>query len=59
MPEFRHKSVLLDEVLDGLRPADGMVFLDGTLGGAGHAEAILEARNPSRRLIGLDRHQAA
>lgn len=59
MPEFRHKSVLLDEVLEGLRPADGMVFLDGTLGGAGHAEAILEASSPSGRLTGLDRDEAA
>jgi 16S rRNA (cytosine1402-N4)-methyltransferase len=59
VPEFRHKSVLLEEVLEGLRPADGMLFLDGTLGGAGHAEAILNASGPSGRLIGLDRDETA
>jgi 16S rRNA (cytosine1402-N4)-methyltransferase len=59
VPEFRHKSVLLEEVLESLRPADGLLFLDGTLGGAGHAEAILEASSPSGRLIGLDRDEAA
>ncbi|HEV8542039.1 MAG TPA: 16S rRNA (cytosine(1402)-N(4))-methyltransferase RsmH [Verrucomicrobiae bacterium] len=59
MPEFRHKSVLLREVLEALRPAAGQLFLDGTLGGGGHAEAILETSSPTGRLIGLDRDEAA
>lgn len=59
MPEFRHRSVLLNEVVEALRPSAGQLVLDGTLGGGGHAEAILEASGPDGRLIGLDRDEAA
>lgn len=59
MPEFRHQSVLLEEVLEALRPASGQLFLDGTLGAGGHAEGILERSSPEGRLIGLDRDEAA
>ena len=58
MPEFSHKSVLLREVLEALRPAAGRVFVDGTIGGAGHAFEILKA-NPDCRLVGLDRDEDA
>jgi 16S rRNA (cytosine1402-N4)-methyltransferase len=57
VPTFSHKSVLLREVIEALRPAAGL-FVDGTLGGGGHARAILEA-HPEARLIGLDRDDAA
>lgn len=53
--EFQHKPVLLPEVLDGLRPRPGGIYADGTLGGAGHAEAILRASAPTGRLFGCDR----
>jgi 16S rRNA (cytosine1402-N4)-methyltransferase len=43
------------EVLEFLRPVAGGVYLDGTLGGAGHALLVLEASGPDGRLIGLDR----
>lgn len=59
MPEFLHKTVLLREVLEALRPRRGHLFVDGTLGGAGHSFACLEASSPDGRLIGLDRDEAA
>jgi 16S rRNA (cytosine1402-N4)-methyltransferase len=43
------------EVLDFLRPVPGGVYLDGTLGGAGHAVLVLEVSSPDGRLVGLDR----
>jgi 16S rRNA (cytosine1402-N4)-methyltransferase len=45
---------MLDEVLRCLRPAAGDVAVDCTLGGGGHAQAILEAVRPGGRLIGVD-----
>jgi 16S rRNA (cytosine1402-N4)-methyltransferase len=47
------------EVLAYLQPQAGGLFLDGTLGGGGHAALLLEASAPSGRLIGFDRDSAA
>ena len=55
-PPFEHRTVLRREAVDLLAPAPGKVFLDGTLGGGGHAEALLEA---GARVIGLDQDPAA
>lgn len=56
--EFSHKPVLLEETLRLLAPERGGVFVDGTLGGGGHAVQIL-ARIPFGRLIGIDRDSDA
>lgn len=50
-----HEPVLLEEVLAGLAVRPGGCFIDGTLGGGGHAEAILERVGPTGRLLGIDR----
>lgn len=49
-----HLPVLLHEVLDLLQPKPGGLYIDGTLGGGGHAEAILERSSPTGRLLGFD-----
>lgn len=49
-----HAPVLVTEVMELLQPERGGVYLDGTLGGGGHAEALLE-RGPEARLIATDR----
>ena len=53
-PAGRHRPIMVDEVLRCLRPQAGDVAVDCTLGGAGHALAILERIRPDGRLIGLD-----
>lgn len=59
MSTFAHTTVLLTEVITrlGLRPTGR--YLDGTVGGAGHAEAILAATEPSGHLYGCDQDGAA
>lgn len=59
MTEFAHKPVLLAEVLGALQPKPGGRYADGTLGGAGHAAAILAASSPTGWLSGCDRDGAA
>jgi len=48
-----------DEVLELLNPQPGGIYLDGTLGGGGHARLVLEATGPDGQLIGLDRDPEA
>ena len=59
MPEFVHKPVLVAEVLAALRPKPGGRYVDGTIGGGGHAAAILRASTPNGWLFGCDRDGAA
>ncbi|HEX7618583.1 MAG TPA: 16S rRNA (cytosine(1402)-N(4))-methyltransferase RsmH, partial [Verrucomicrobiae bacterium] len=59
MPEFIHKPVMAAEVLEALKPRPGGRYADGTVGGAGHAAAILAASSPTGWLSGCDRDGAA
>lgn len=58
MLEF-HRPVLLNETIALLDPKPGGVFLDATLGGGGHAAAILERTSPNGILVGIDRDPEA
>jgi len=58
VPGFDHASVLAAEVIEHLAHRNHGVYVDGTLGGAGHAEALLETL-PNARLIGVDRDPSA
>lgn len=58
MSEFHHVSVLLRECLDGLAIKPEGIYVDGTLGGAGHSGQIVK-RLTTGRLIGIDRDPAA
>lgn len=57
--EFKHEPVLLREVLQWLDPAPGGIFADGTLGGGGHSEKILERIGNAGCLYGIDRDEDA
>ena len=58
MKEFHHISVLLQECLDGLDIKPDGIYVDGTLGGAGHSSQIVQ-RLTTGRLIGIDRDPVA
>jgi 16S rRNA (cytosine1402-N4)-methyltransferase len=53
-PAGAHRPIMVEEVLHCLQPAPGDIAVDCTLGGGGHAQAILEHLRPGGRLIGLD-----
>lgn len=55
---FEHEPVLVDRVVELFRDVPAGLYVDATLGGGGHAEAVLRA-NPGLRLLGLDRDDAA
>ena len=58
MNEFHHVSVLLDECIDNLNIKPDGIYVDGTLGGAGHSSQIAK-RLTTGRLIGIDRDPVA
>ena len=49
VPDSIHVPVMLAEVLDGLSPQPGGVFVDGTLGGGGHTRALASASGQAER----------
>ena len=58
MSEFHHVSVLLDECIQGLNIRPDGIYVDGTLGGAGHSSHIA-SKITTGRLIGIDRDEVA
>ena len=52
--EFKHKPVMLKECIDGLEIKENGIYVDGTLGGAGHSREIVK-KLKSGQLIGIDR----
>lgn len=57
--EFQHKSVLLQECIDALNIRPDGIYLDGTLGGAGHSSQIARRLTEGGCLIGVDRDRTA
>lgn len=57
--KFEHKTVLLKETVDGLNIKDDGIYVDGTLGGAGHAYEVLKKLGDKGRFIGIDQDEAA
>ena len=51
---FEHKSVLLRETIDSLNIREGGIYVDGTLGGGGHASEVCRRLGEGGRLIGID-----
>jgi len=59
VPRYLHRPVLVAEVLAALQPRPGGRYADGTVGGGGHAAALLAASSPDGWLFGCDRDGAA
>ncbi|BBL78958.1 ribosomal RNA small subunit methyltransferase H [Rubrobacter xylanophilus] len=59
MATFRHRPVMLEEVVRELAPSGGDVVVDATFGGGGHAARLLEELGPEGRLVGIDRDPEA
>lgn len=59
MKNTQHISVLLKETIDGLNIKDGGVYVDATLGGAGHSEAICKSGHKDITIIGIDADKEA
>lgn len=57
--DFVHKSVLLSECIEGLKIKENGIYVDGTLGGAGHSSEIVKKLSKTGKLIGIDRDQDA
>ncbi|MBW9144227.1 16S rRNA (cytosine(1402)-N(4))-methyltransferase RsmH [Clostridium sp. CM028] len=57
--EFKHVSVLLNECIDALDIKEDGIYVDCTLGGAGHSLEILKRLSPKGRLIGIDQDEDA
>ena len=56
---FNHVSVMLDECIEGLNIKESGIYVDGTMGGAGHSKYIIEKLSKEGKLIGIDRDETA
>lgn len=56
---FQHKSVLLEETIDSLKVKPDGIYVDGTLGGGGHASEVCRRLGSGGRLIGIDQDEDA
>ena len=57
--EFSHKSVMLQECINGLNIKPDGIYVDGTMGGAGHSKEIIKKISKKGLLIGIDRDEEA
>ncbi len=57
--EFNHKSVMLEECIEGLNIKPNGIYVDGTMGGAGHSKEIVKRISDKGLLIGIDRDEEA
>ena len=57
--EFKHEPVLLEETINGLNIKPNGIYVDGTLGGAGHSKKILKELSSKGLLVGIDRDEEA
>lgn len=57
--EFSHKSVLLEETIEGLNIKPEGIYVDGTLGGGGHALEVVKRLGDKGRFFGIDQDEAA
>ena len=57
--EFKHLPVMLNECIEGLNIKSNGIYVDGTLGGAGHSSEIVKKLNKEGKLIGIDRDEDA
>ncbi len=57
--EFKHRPVMLKQCIDGLQIKPDGIYVDGTLGGAGHSKEIVRKLSDKGLLIGIDRDQEA
>ena len=57
--KFEHKPVLLQECIEGLQIKPDGIYVDGTMGGAGHSIEIVKRLSSEGKLIGIDRDEEA
>ena len=53
--EFKHKPVMLEECIEGLNIRKNEIYVDGTIGGAGHSKEIAKKLEDTGKIIAIDR----